>query len=598
MTGPWIPRSARPSERRSRPSRIEPAVVAIAIVAVVLAGLVPTTLMSTVETSSWGRTGPGAASSLGSDASLTASASANVTYGWIPFSVQFTGSPNGGTPPYTYLWTFGDGGNSTLEDPTHSYAERGVFPAQFKVTDATGTQNQSAVWIYANGPDPAPVAVNFTASPLSGAAPLWVTLVTEVSGCYGLCTITFLASDANQSTVLGPDPGYTILGEGTLTEQVEMTTAGTWNVTSWVEDQLNDTGSASLTIQVAAGGGPLSLNLTASLLAGPAPLAVAFWGNVTGGVSPYVEVWQFGDGGNGTGPFVDHTYARPGTYRAEVTATSSNDLRTNRSLLVSVTNGSTDASAPSLTFAALNPSPAVTGNLSFAAAATGGTLPYTLSVSTEEGNLSLTLLGWNGSREYLPLDVPGPGAYSVTATLTDAVGIQAIATTFVDVDSAPPLSATVNTTATDGPAPWTVAWTATIQGGAPPFTVQWAFGDGAYGSSYDLAPVSHTYPAAGGYLPTLTITDAAGQRVNLTLSSVNVSASAQASLGLGALPIVGGAGLSELVLLVPIAVAGVAAGVLVQHRTVRRQIRRQGEELVRAMRASPPQEDAGAPPPG
>jgi hypothetical protein len=50
--------------------------------------------------------------------------------------IQFTGSADGGTPPYTWAWSFGDGGSSTLQNPTHAYLLPGLYEVTLTVTDA------------------------------------------------------------------------------------------------------------------------------------------------------------------------------------------------------------------------------------------------------------------------------------------------------------------------------------------------------------------------------------------------------------------------------------------------------------------------------
>jgi PKD repeat protein len=54
---------------------------------------------------------------------------------------------------------------------------------------------------------------------------------------------------------------------------------------------------------------------------GTAPLTVSFTATALGGTGPYAYAWDFGDGATGTGADVTHTYAAPGTYQANVTAT-------------------------------------------------------------------------------------------------------------------------------------------------------------------------------------------------------------------------------------------------------------------------------------
>jgi PKD repeat protein len=51
-------------------------------------------------------------------------------------SITFTNNSVGAT---TYLWTFGDGGTSTLANPTHLYAQSGTYTVTLKATTTSGT---------------------------------------------------------------------------------------------------------------------------------------------------------------------------------------------------------------------------------------------------------------------------------------------------------------------------------------------------------------------------------------------------------------------------------------------------------------------------
>jgi PKD repeat protein len=53
-------------------------------------------------------------------------------------TVTFTATVTGGTPPYTYRWDFGDGGQSIAPNPTHTYAANGTYTVSVTVTDARG----------------------------------------------------------------------------------------------------------------------------------------------------------------------------------------------------------------------------------------------------------------------------------------------------------------------------------------------------------------------------------------------------------------------------------------------------------------------------
>jgi len=53
-------------------------------------------------------------------------------------TVIFSASVTGGTPPYTFHWDFGDGGQSDVPSPTHTYAANGTYAVSVTVTDARG----------------------------------------------------------------------------------------------------------------------------------------------------------------------------------------------------------------------------------------------------------------------------------------------------------------------------------------------------------------------------------------------------------------------------------------------------------------------------
>jgi hypothetical protein len=65
--------------------------------------------------------------------------------GQAPLEVMFTTSVVGGKPPYTYAWTFGDGGTGTGADPDHTYASPGTYVAEVEVTDAAARTGSATV---------------------------------------------------------------------------------------------------------------------------------------------------------------------------------------------------------------------------------------------------------------------------------------------------------------------------------------------------------------------------------------------------------------------------------------------------------------------
>jgi PKD repeat protein len=53
--------------------------------------------------------------------------------------------PGGLNDPLTYAWTFGDGGTSTAQNPTHVYADNGTFSATVTVSDGDGGSTPKSV---------------------------------------------------------------------------------------------------------------------------------------------------------------------------------------------------------------------------------------------------------------------------------------------------------------------------------------------------------------------------------------------------------------------------------------------------------------------
>jgi PKD repeat protein len=78
---------------------------------------------------------------------LSAQAQASPTSGYAPLTVNFTGSAAGGTSPYSYRWTFGDGGSSTTQNASHTYSTIGNYTANLTVTDNASANASATVSI-------------------------------------------------------------------------------------------------------------------------------------------------------------------------------------------------------------------------------------------------------------------------------------------------------------------------------------------------------------------------------------------------------------------------------------------------------------------
>ncbi|HQN90560.1 MAG TPA: PKD domain-containing protein, partial [Methanoregulaceae archaeon] len=61
------------------------------------------------------------------------------TTGSKPLTVQFTDQSTGN--PTSWSWTFGDGGTSSLQNPSHTYSRKGSFTVTLTATNANGSDS-------------------------------------------------------------------------------------------------------------------------------------------------------------------------------------------------------------------------------------------------------------------------------------------------------------------------------------------------------------------------------------------------------------------------------------------------------------------------
>lgn len=80
-------------------------------------------------------------------------ASANMTSGIAPLTVHFIGSGNDSDGSIQlYYWDFGDGANSTEQNPTHTFQNNGTYSVTLTVTDNNGATANDTVTIIASSP--------------------------------------------------------------------------------------------------------------------------------------------------------------------------------------------------------------------------------------------------------------------------------------------------------------------------------------------------------------------------------------------------------------------------------------------------------------
>ncbi len=390
--------------------------------------------------------------------------------------------------PTSWSWNFGDGGTSTLENPSHTYSTAGTYTVTLVATNGIGSDSETKTNYIVVNSTVAPVA-NFTANQTTitaGGSVTFTDLSSEVPTSW-----SWNFGDGGTSTL--ENPSHTYNTAGTYTVSLVATNAAGNDSETKVDYITVDT-------VVLAPVADFTANQTTINVGG----SVNFTDLSTG--LPTSWSWSFGDGAASTSENPSHTYITAGTYTVSLVATNAtgNDSETKVNY---ITVNSTVA--PTTNFTANQTTINVGGSVSFTDLSTE--VPTSWSWNFGDGGTS-TLE--NPSHTYSTA-----GSYTVSLVATNAAGN----------DSETKLSyITVNSTV--GPVTNFTANQTTINvGGSVNFTDlstqtptswSWNFGDGGTST---LENPSHTYNTAGTYTVSLVATNAAGNDSETKIDYITVN---------------------------------------------------------------------------
>jgi len=415
----------------------------------------------------------------------------STTFTYSPSSPQvgqqitFTASASGGTTPYSFSWSFGDGSTGTGSSATHAYSSAGSFTVILTVKDSsspqqTATSQQSVI---VSSPPP-PLTTSFTYSPSSPQTGQQVTFTASASGGTGPYTFGWSFGDGSTGS------GYSVTHTFSL--------AGTYAVVLTVKDSSSpqQTVLSQQSVTVSSPPPALTASFTFSPSSPQVEQLVSFSSSASGGTSPYSYSWSFGDGSTGTGSSVTRTYSSAGSFTVTLTVKDSGSPQqtVTSQQTVSVTSPPSPLTA-SFTFSPS--SPQAGQQVSFTGSASGGTSPYSYGWSFGDG---LTGSGSSVTHTYL-----SAGTYTIVLNVKDGSSPQQTATSqqSITVTSPPPaLTASFTYDLSSPQVGEIVSFNGSASGGVSPYSYSWSFGDGITGTG---SSVTHAYASAGSFMVVLTV---------------------------------------------------------------------------------------------
>ena len=243
--------------------------------------------------------GPAASDTWVLEPTLTASGSVLPTVVEVGQPTTFAGKGIGGSPPYQFLWQFGDGTSVVAQNPSHGYPSAATDVATLFVSDLSGAEAHANTTItVVAGP-----AVTVSVSPKATDIGFAVKFNGTVTG--GSAPYTYRWDFGDLATSANLSASHSFL------------TAGTFAPNLTVTDRVQGLGLGATSVVVH----PLPTLTTSASNAAPDPSEnVTFTAALASGTAPYSYLWTFGDGYQSTVAAPVHAYPAGGNFTVEVRA--------------------------------------------------------------------------------------------------------------------------------------------------------------------------------------------------------------------------------------------------------------------------------------
>lgn len=359
----------------------------------------------------------------------------------------------------SWLWNFGDGHTSTLQNPTHTYTTAPTGPVTLTITDVRGCSSTIT------RPNIKIFNTNFSVSAMSGCGPLTISLS---DSSINAASWMWDFGDGHTSTLQNPTHIYN--------------SNGSYNIT--LVSQTADGCVDSMTIGPVNAYKPTA-NFISPSSAACAPSMVSFTDQSSGAAT---WLWDFGDGTYSNAQNPSHIYGLPGNYTI--------------TLVVGSSIGCYDTIVKTDYVHVLGPVAAFTPSSTQVCAQS--------TVQFNDLTTGASVWNWNfGDGNTSTQQAPShtyqnAGQYTVSLIVYDTLGCSAnfSISSPIQVSALPVSSFSASDTFACAPAPLSFTGLST---GVSQWS--WDFGDGNYSS---LASPSHTYSNAGVYSVQLAVATSAG----------------------------------------------------------------------------------------
>ena len=391
-----------------------------------------------------------------------------------------------GVQPAVWNWSFGDGGQSSFQNPIHTYQSPGPYNVTLISSAQVGCEDTVTLPIVV---PPIPYA-NFNIDTLCGLTKNFTDQST-IANPGGIVSWFWDFGDGTTDTIQNTSHTYSSPGNFNVTLIVTDSVGCSDTITKPVI--INSIPQASFTTQNVCAGQNMPFTNTSTILGG--------------GLMNHS--WNFGNGATSIQTSPWYQYPNPGTYTV--------------TLIVTGPGGCKDTATQQVT---VNPIPVA----AFTLPNTCGLSDTITNISTVSPPAQITSYQWNlgngqTSNQQNPIyNYANPGVYNVTLTVTSTGGCTDSETQPLTINSIPVASFTAPQTCHGNAVPFTN--TSTILGNAN-LNYQWNFGNG--NTSNQTNP-TQLYANPGQYLVTLIVTgpgscsDTVTQTVNVPPTPVaNIS---------------------------------------------------------------------------